>query len=202
MHMLDSAIPTMAHAMGAAGYRPVQVGRLHFNGPDQLHGYAERFVGDHGPNYAGGAPVDHGSLAGTTGPHRVSLQASGHGQSAYEVHDEHVIRSAVDLIDSMGSSKSAGEQAEPFSLSLGLMLPHQPYVARKPDYDQYRGTVPMPSRPEPFGRCDSPIPEVVARTVRHRRSYPRRGAKGANGILGARHADGRHDRRGAGRAGA
>ena len=156
MHMLDSAIPTMAHAMGAAGYRPVQVGRLHFNGPDQLHGFAERFVGDHGPNYAGGAPVDHGSLAGTTGPHRVSLQASGHGQSAYEVHDEHVIRSAVNLIDGMGSSKSAGEQAEPFSLSLGLMLPHQPYVARKPDYDQYRGTVPMPSRPEPFGDAIHP----------------------------------------------
>ncbi len=40
---LDSAIPTYAHALGAAGYRPVQIGRMHFNGPDQLHGFAERF---------------------------------------------------------------------------------------------------------------------------------------------------------------
>ena len=151
MHVLDSAIPTMAHAMGAAGYRPVQVGRLHFNGPDQLHGYAERHVGDHGPNYAGGSPVDHGTLAGTTGPHRVSLQKSGRGQSAYEVHDEHVIRTAVGLIDGIGARGRAGEPGEPFSLSLGLMLPHQPYVARKGDYDLYRGAVPMPSRPEPFG---------------------------------------------------
>ncbi len=151
MHVLDSAIPTMAHAMGAAGYRPAQVGRLHFNGPDQLHGYAERFVGDHGPNYAGGSPVDHGTLAGTTGPHRVSLRKSGLGQSAYEVHDEHVIREAVEIIDGIGARRRAGERAAPFSLSLGLMLPHQPYVARKRDYDPYEGAVPMPSRPEPVG---------------------------------------------------
>ena len=156
MHVLDSAIPTMAHAMGAVGYRPVQVGRMHFNGLDQLHGYAERHVGDHGPNYAGGTPVDHGVLTGTTGPHRLSLQKSGPGQGAYEVHDEHVIRTAVNLIDGSGSRKRADEQHEPFSLSLGLMLPHQPYVARKRDYDQYRGAVPMPGRPEPFGDAHHP----------------------------------------------
>ncbi len=156
MHVLDSAIPTLAHAMGAAGYRPVQVGRMHFNGPDQLHGYAERYVGDHGPNYCGGSPLDYGPLDGTAGPRRVSLRKSGHGQSAYEVHDEHVIRSAVDLIDGIGSRNRAGEQAEPFSLSLGLMLPHQPYVARRQDYDLYRGAVPMPSRPEPFGEALHP----------------------------------------------
>ena len=45
-HMLDSSIPTFAHAMGAGGYRPVLVGRMHAVGPDQLHGYAERLVGD------------------------------------------------------------------------------------------------------------------------------------------------------------
>ena len=50
---LDSAIPTYAHALGAAGYRPVQIGRMHFNGPDQLHGFAERLVGDHSPNWPG-----------------------------------------------------------------------------------------------------------------------------------------------------
>ena len=68
-HILDSAIPTYAHSMGAAGYRPVQIGRMHFNGPDQLHGFAERLVGDHSPNYIGSPrPVDHGALEGTRGP--------------------------------------------------------------------------------------------------------------------------------------
>ena len=66
-HILDSGIPTFAHAMGAAGYQPVLVGRMHAVGPDQLHGYAERLVGDHGPNHPGGGGVDHGELSGTAG---------------------------------------------------------------------------------------------------------------------------------------
>ena len=83
---LSSAIPTYAHAMGAAGYRPVQIGRLHFVGYDQLHGFAERYVGDHSPNYMGSLhPVDHGDLEGTAGPTRVALEKSGYGQSSYEV---------------------------------------------------------------------------------------------------------------------
>ncbi|MBV7332250.1 sulfatase-like hydrolase/transferase [Chloroflexi bacterium TSY] len=43
-HILSSGIPTFAHSMGAAGYRPTLVGRMHSLGPDQLHGYAERLV--------------------------------------------------------------------------------------------------------------------------------------------------------------
>ena len=32
--ILDSGVPTMAHAMGAAGYRPVLIGRMHSIGPE------------------------------------------------------------------------------------------------------------------------------------------------------------------------
>ena len=32
-HMLDSGIPTLAHAMGAANYHPVLIGRMHAVGP-------------------------------------------------------------------------------------------------------------------------------------------------------------------------
>ena len=138
MHILDSAIPTLAHAIGAAGYRPVQIGRMHFIGPDQLHGYSERIVGDHSANYVGGTPVDHGMLQGTAGPHRVSLERSGHGQSAYQLHDEDVTAATVDYLDRTGARVRSGQQVEPFSLSVGLMLPHQPYVARKEDFRQYR----------------------------------------------------------------
>lgn len=150
MHVLDSSVPTMVHGMGTRGYRPVQVGRLHFNGPDQLHGYAKRMVGDHGSNYPGGSPVDHGMLHGTTGPNHVSLRKSGFGQSAYEIHDEHVVSATVNHLNDLGIRKRAGQQIEPLSLSIGFMLPHQPYVARKDDYDMYLGSVEMPDHPEPF----------------------------------------------------
>ena len=149
-HILDSAKPTLAHAMGAAGYRPVLIGRMHARGPDQLHGYVERLVGDHSPNHPGGTPVDHGMLAGTQEPLRVSLEKSGHGQSAYQVHDEDVTAAAVEYLNRVGVERRAGRRPEPFCLSVGFMLPHQPFVARREDYDRYLGRVGLPAHPEPY----------------------------------------------------
>jgi choline-sulfatase len=148
-HILDSAIPTMAHAMGAGGYDPVLIGRMHANGPDQLHGYAERLVGDHGPNQLGGQGVDHGELSGTAGPDRISLEKSGHGQSAYQVHDEDVTAATVDYLNRLGVKQRAGQRAEPFSLSVGFMLPHQPFVARREDYAYYYDRITPPRTLEP-----------------------------------------------------
>lgn len=149
-HILDSSTPTLAHAMGAAGYRPALVGRMHSVGPDQLHGYAERLVGDHGANHIGGVGADHGMLAGTAGPARVSLEKSGPGQSAYQVHDEDVTAATVHYLDRLGVRRRSGQQTEPFSLTVGFMLPHQPFVARRRDYDLYAGRMTMPRKPEPF----------------------------------------------------
>ena len=140
--ILDSQIPSLAHAMGAAGYRPVLAGRMHSIGPDQLRGYSQRLVGDHSPNFPGGGPApDRGALNGTAGPALVSLQASGAGQSGYEVHDEDVTDAAVAYLSQLGDAE------QPFSLTVGLMLPHPPYVARRPDYERYAGNVPPPRNP-------------------------------------------------------
>lgn len=149
-HILDSGIPTFAHAMGAAGYKPILIGRMHALGPDQLHGYAERLVGDHGPNHPGGRGVDHGELSGTAGPARVSLQKSGSGQSAYQVHDEDVTAATVDYLNRLGVQKRAGILDEPFSISVGFMLPHQPFVARQEDYELYDGRTTMPNNSVPY----------------------------------------------------
>jgi len=148
--MLDSAIPTLAHAMGAGGYSPTLIGRMHAVGPDQLHGYVERLVGDHGPNQLGGRGADHGDLSGTAGPARVSLTKSGAGQSAYQVHDEDVTVATVDWLNRHGVQRRAGQTDEPFSLSVGFMLPHQPFVARAEDYARYAGRISMPRTPEPL----------------------------------------------------
>ena len=141
-HILDSGIPTFAHAMGAAGYHPVLIGRMHGLGPDQLHGYAERLVGDHGGNYPGNGAAPK-NLRG-------SLQRSGAGQSSYQVHDEDVTAATVNYLDRLGVQKRAGLPAEPFCLSVGLMLPHSPYVARQEDYELYRDIMTLPKHPEPF----------------------------------------------------
>lgn len=93
-HVLNSGIPTFAHALGAVGYRSVLAGRMHVRGPDQLHGYAARLVGDHMPNYPGGAPAEMGVLRGAETPVRKTLATSGPGQMAYQLHDEEVTAAA------------------------------------------------------------------------------------------------------------
>ena len=156
-HILDSAIPTLAHAMGAAGYRPVLVGRMHSIGPDQLHGYSERLVGDHAPNHIGGRDLGRGVLAGTAGPERISLIRSGAGQSAYQVHDEYVTAATVDYLNRLGVQRKAGSGLVPFSISVGFMLPHPPYVARREDFTTYADRMTMPSKPLPFDQVKHPF---------------------------------------------
>lgn len=154
-HILDSGIPTFAHALGAAGYKTVLVGRMHSLGPDQLRGYSERLVGDHSPNFegnpAGPGRPGRGLLEGTAGPARVSLTNSGPGQGGYQVHDEYVTAAAVDVLNRLGiERRSLGpeQEAQPFLVSVGFMLPHQPFVARRDEYERYRGKVPPPRVPQ------------------------------------------------------
>ena len=153
--ILASDRPTMAHALGAVGYQPILVGRLHAIGPDQLHGYARRAVGDHSTNWLGGVRHDMGVLDKTNDPFRVSLQKSGPGQSAYERHDVDTTESACAILESIAVRRRAGDDA-PFSVSVGYMLPHQPYVARQEDYDPYVGKVGLPCTPPPDPEREHP----------------------------------------------
>ena len=122
-------------------------------GPDQLHGYVQRLVGDHSPNYAGGVPpVDRGILDGTSEPHRVSLEKSGAGMSGYHVHDEEVTAATVELLNQWGAARhalrhsSGCDEQRPFSLSVGFMLPHAPYVTPPELYDYYRARISHPQK--------------------------------------------------------
>ena len=156
-HALESRIPTIAHAMGAAGYQPELVGRMHALGPDQLHGYAARFVGDHGANHPGNPGPDRGILGVTAGPHHLSLKRSGPGQSGYQVHDEEVTAVTIDRLNRFGVQKRAGLLKQPFSLSVGFILPHPPYVARQEDYDLYADRIGLPRKAAPAPEDQHPF---------------------------------------------
>lgn len=134
--VLHSGTPTMAHALGAAGYDPLLIGRLHSVGPDQLLGYARRKIGDHHSNWPGVARVDMGALEGTASPDRRSLKQSGIGLSAYEMKDEDVVASAISAMDEIASDLKTGK-IDRFALTVGLMLPHAPFVAQRQDFDRF-----------------------------------------------------------------
>lgn len=138
---LDPAIPTWPHALGAAGKRPALIGRLHALGPDQLHGYAERQVGEHSPNWPGVARHDLGPLAGANDPDPRALSASGAGFCAYQAKDEAVTQAAVAWLRDVAPERAA---ADGFALTVGYMLPHPPYVAEPEAFARYAGRVPPP----------------------------------------------------------
>jgi len=145
---LASDIPTFAHALGAAGYEPTIIGRMHAIGPDQLHGYIHREIGDHSPNWIGIGRHNMGVLKGAPGPGRATINKSGIGQSAYQVKDIDTTAAAVDFFDQHDACK-------PFCVTVGLMLPHAPYVASQRDYALYDGRVgpaelPLPDKEHPW----------------------------------------------------
>ena len=43
---LPASVPTVAHHLRSLGYRTVLTGKMHFVGPDQLHGFEERPMPD------------------------------------------------------------------------------------------------------------------------------------------------------------
>jgi choline-sulfatase len=89
--------------------------------------------------------LSHGELQGTTGPNRVSLEKSGVGQNAYQLHDADVVRETCDYLEQLGQQKKSNPDTfEPFCVTVGLMLPHQPFVASKEDYEYYDGKVGLP----------------------------------------------------------
>ncbi len=51
-----ASVPTMAHGLRAQGYRTCLAGKMHFVGPDQLHGFEERLTTDIYPADFGWTP--------------------------------------------------------------------------------------------------------------------------------------------------
>ena len=145
---LPSDIPTIAHAMAAEGYDCRLIGRMHFNGPDQHHGFGKRPIGDIGANWPAGMPPDIGILTKGRGNRGPELEFSGAGETSYQAYDaavaEHAERELEELI------YQRKKHDTPFFAVVSLFNPHPPFIARKRDIAPFKGQVPLPrlSRPE------------------------------------------------------
>lgn len=146
---LASDIPTTAHALGAAGYYPTLIGRLHAIGPDQLHGYARREIGDHITDWYGGEDYTIGPLAKAQRCFEEAITKSGPGQCSFEVIDREVTERSLAFLDEVAAARTAGD-TKPFALSVGYMLPHHPFVADPDLYAYYEDKIGPPrlSRPD------------------------------------------------------
>jgi choline-sulfatase len=131
-----SAIPTYAHHLRRAGYQTCLSGKMHFVGPDQLHGFEERLTTDVYPADFGWTPdyrkpgerIDWwyhnmGSVTGA-GVAEITNQLEYDDEVAY-----HAVRKVYDL--------ARGADARPWSLTVSFTHPHDPYVARRKYWDLY-----------------------------------------------------------------
>lgn len=138
---LPSDIPTIAHALGAAGYDCHLVGRMHFYGPDQTHGF-RRPIGDIGPNWPASGPPDIGPLTKGRGNRGPELEHSGAGETSYQAFDQAVTGTALEVLPRL--LRQRDETGKPFFCLVSLFCPHPPYIARRADYAQFAGHLPPP----------------------------------------------------------
>ncbi len=146
---LRSDIPTFMHSLGAGGYDTILGGRMHFIGPDQLHGYHERIVGDIGsythPGAGRGPNFVNIDRAGC-GQSGACVRVAGPGHSNYKAYDDLVLEACSEWLLERG----AGQQEHPFLLTAGFLLPHCPFIAPKELYDYYYENLPLPEMPEGY----------------------------------------------------
>ncbi len=142
-----SDIPTYAHHLRRAGYRTCLSGKMHFVGPDQLHGFEERLTTDVYPADFGWTPDyrkpgeriewwyhNMGSVTGA-GVAEITNQLEFDDEVAY-----HATRKVYDY---------ARGDDRPWCLTVSFTHPHDPYVARKKYWDLYE-------------ECEHLLPEVPA----------------------------------------
>ncbi|MFP6848029.1 MAG: choline-sulfatase [Pseudomonas sp.] len=138
-------VPTYAHYLRRLGYRTALSGKMHFCGPDQLHGYEERLTSDI-------YPADYGWAVNWDEPdvraswyHNMSsvLQAGPCVRTNQLDFDEEVVFKAQQYL--YDHVRSAGEQ--PFCLTVSMTHPHDPYTIPAEFWDLYRDEdIPLPSQ--------------------------------------------------------
>jgi len=152
---LPASVPTLAHYLRSAGYRTSAAGKMHFLGPDQLHGFEERLTTDVYP--AGLDWTPDWSL----GPedrlpwyHDMSsvLEAGASEATLQLDFDEEVgFRSVRHLFDLARS-----DDRRPFFFFVSLIHPHDPWEVPGASWDRYEGVpIDLPAVPAiPDGELD------------------------------------------------
>ncbi|SMH41934.1 choline-sulfatase [Mesorhizobium australicum] len=134
-----SSIPTFAHHLRAAGYYTCLSGKMHFVGPDQLHGFEERLTTDIYPADFGWTPdyrkpgerIDwwYHNLGSVTG--------AGVAETTNQLeYDDEVAFLASQKLYQL-SREHDDPARRPWCLTVSFTHPHDPFVARRRYWDLY-----------------------------------------------------------------
>src|SRR5438270_6170828 len=129
-------IPTFAHYLRHAGYRTAISGKMHFCGPDQLHGFEERLTTDIYPADFGWTPDwEHPEIRPSWYHNMLSVTQAGPSQRSNQLDfDEEVVHAARRWL--FDAARSTDDR--PFCLVVSMTHPHDPYAIPPEYWERYR----------------------------------------------------------------
>ena len=131
-----ASIPTFAHYLRDLGYKTCLSGKMHFVGPDQLHGFEERLTTDIYPSDFGWTPdwsqTDH-PFAPSVMSLRGVVEAGLCKRSLQLDYDDEVGFLAVQKIYDYARDKDRS----PFFLTASFTHPHNPFTITREYWNRY-----------------------------------------------------------------
>ena len=149
---LPSTVPTLAHFARVSGYRTVLAGKMHFVGPDQLHGFEERRTTDIYPADFGWTPnwLQPDERIDWWFHNMESVTRAGVAEVTNQLlFDDEVGHQGVRALHDLARA----DDERPWMLVVSFTHPHDPYVTRQRYWDLYDGVdIPLPG----LGAADVP----------------------------------------------
>lgn len=143
--ILGPEVPTYAHYLRREGYETALAGKMHFIGPDQLHGFEHRLTSDIYPGDLGWAVNWDKPEERQEWYHNMSsvLQAGPCVRSNQLDYDEDVMFKAKQYLYDWARADPTTRR--PFALTISLTHPHDPYTMIREYWDRYEGVdIPLP----------------------------------------------------------
>jgi len=151
---MPATMPTFAHYLRLMGYRSCLSGKMHFVGPDQLHGFEDRVTTDI-------YPADFGWIPDwESADERIDLWY--HNMSSVKQAGVAAITNQFAYDDEVGAQAmrvlydhARSEDERPLCLVASFIHPHDPYATRQKYWDLYEDVdiappaVPRPANQDP-----------------------------------------------------
>ena len=142
---LPAATPTFTHYLRRAGYYTCLSGKMHFVGPDQLHGFEDRLTTEiypadmswtPTPAFGGNTTQENGGPEAGVSTIDTVKDAGPVARSMQIDYDEEVIHQATRAL----YQRKRGNDKRPFFMTVSLTQPHDPYVTTQTYWDRHRAS--------------------------------------------------------------
>lgn len=149
--IMPSDVPTLGHYLSIEGYDTVLSGKMHFIGPDQVHGFARRLTTDvfpAGVDWVPSPDADGRFPAGGHARHYVAPDPGVRSWTKFMAYDEETQFRALEYLRERGRL----QPPEPLCMVVSYHHPHDPFHVSQEMWDLYdQVDIPIPQYPDDLG---------------------------------------------------